>query len=117
MLPEVVSADYHGAHQWDDVRPHMAHAVAAVRELMGFNVPEGEEQVTAYKAAVCSALDVDAAYGFSGGVAEGLQSMTVGSVSLGMGQADAQASAYDRDMRRAIARELRGTGLLYAGLG
>ncbi len=117
MLPEVTESDYHGPHQWGEVSPHLPAAVAAVCELMGFNVPEGEEQVTAYKAAVCSALDVDAAYGFSGGVAEGLQSMTVGSVSLGMGQADAQASAYDRDMRRAIARELRGTGLLYAGLG
>lgn len=117
MLPEVVSADYHGANQWDDVLPHMAHAVAAVREVIGFNEPEGEEQAAAYKAAVCAALDVDAAYGFSGGLAEGLQSVTMGSVSLGMAQADGQASAYDRDMRRAIARELRGTGLLYAGLG
>ena len=117
MLPEVTESDYHGPHQWSEVGPHLPAAVAAVRELMGFNEPEGEEQEAAYKAAVCAALDVDAAYGFSGGVAEGLQSLTVGSVSLGMGQADAQASAYDRDMRRAIARELRGTGLLYAGLG
>lgn len=117
MLPEVASADYHGAYQWDDVAAHLPRAVAAVRELMGFNVPEGEGQAAAYKAAVCAALDVDAAYGFSGGVAEGLQSVTLGSVSLGMGQEDGRQSAYDRDMRRAVARELRGTGLLYAGLG
>ena len=117
MLPEVASADYHGAYQWDQVAAHLPRAVAAVRELMGFNSPEDEGQAAAYKAAVCAALDVDAAYGFSGGVAEGLQSVTLGSVSLGMGQADGQQSAYDRDMRRAIARVLRGSGLLYAGLG
>lgn len=118
MLPEVGSADYKGAHTWDEVCAHLPAAVAAVREAMGFNVPEGAEQAAAYKAAVCAALDVDAAYGFSDGIGEGLQSMTVGSFSASMGQQQgAQASAYEQDMRRAIQRELSGTGLLYQGLG
>lgn len=116
MLPEVGSADYKGAHTWDEVCAHLPAAVAAVREVMGFNVPEREEQVAAYKAAVCAALDVDAAYGFSGGVAEGLQSMTVGSFSVTLGQQDGQ-SAYEQDMQRAIRRELSGTGLLCQRLG
>lgn len=116
MLPEVGSADYRGAHTWDEVCAHLPAAVAAVREVMGFNVPEGEEQVAAYKAAVCAALDVDAAYGFSGGVAEGLQSMTVGSLSVTLGLQDGQ-SAYEQDVQRAIRRELSGTGLLCQRLG
>lgn len=116
MLPEVGSADYKGAYTWDEVCAHLPAAVAAVREVMGFNVPEREEQVAAYKAAVCAALDVDAAYGFSGGVAEGLQSMTVGSFSVTLGQQDGQ-SAYEQDMQRAIRRELSGTGLLCQRLG
>lgn len=116
MLPEVGSADYKGAHTWDEVCAHLPAAVAAVREVMGFNVPEGEEQVAAYKAAVCAALDVDAAYGFSGGVAENLQSMTVGSFSVTLGQQDGQ-SAYEQDMQRAIRHELSGTGLLCQRLG
>lgn len=116
MLPEVGSADYKGAHTWDEVCAHLPAAVAAVREAIGFNVPEGEEQVAAYKAAVCAALDVNAAYGFSGGVAEGLQSMTLGSFSVTLGQQDGQ-SAYEQDMQRAIRRELSGTGLLCQRLG
>lgn len=114
MLPEVGSADYRGAHTWDEVCAHLPAAVAAVREVMGFNVPEREEQVAAYKAAVCAALDVDAAYGFSGGVSP--QSMTVGSFSVTLGQQDGQ-SAYEQDMQRAIRRELSGTGLLCQRLG
>lgn len=116
MLPEVGSADYKGAHTWGEVCAHLPAAVAAVREVMGFNVPEGAEQVAAYKAAVCAALDVDAAYGFSGGVAESLQSMTVGSFSVTLGQQDGQ-SAYEQDMQRAIRRELSSTGLLCQRLG
>lgn len=117
MLPEVGSADYRGAYTWDEVCAHLPAAVAAVREVMGFNVPEGEEQVAAYKAAVCAALDVDAAYGFSGGVAEGLQSMTLGSFSVALGQQQGGQSAYEQDMQRAIRRELSGTGLLCQRLG
>lgn len=116
-LPEVTSDDYHGAHTWDKVSGHLPAAVAAVREVMGFNVPEGEEQEAAYRAAVCAALDVDAAYGFSGGVAEGGGSMRLGSFTIEAGGSGAYGSAYERDMARAIRRALSGSGLLYQGLG
>ncbi len=112
MLPEVESADYHGANTWDDVRPHLGAAVAAVREVIGFNVPEGEEQVEAYKAAVCAALDVDAAYGFSGGI-EASGSVRLGSLTIEQGQ----GGGYDAAMDRAVRRALSGSGLLYQGLG
>lgn len=112
MLPEVESADYHGTHTWDDVRPHLGAAVAAVREVIGFNVPEGEEQVAAYKAAVCAALDVDAAYGFSGGI-EASGSVRLGSLTIEQGQ----GGGYDAAMDRAVRRALSGSGLLYQGLG
>jgi len=117
-LPEFAEADYTGSRKWEDVRGHVPAAVAVVRDVMGFNVPEGEAQVAAFKAAVNAALDVDAAYGFSEGVGEGGGSMRLGSFSIS-GQADGAggASQYDVDMLRAVRRALSGTGLLYQGLG
>lgn len=114
MLPEVTSADYHGTRAWDSVKEALPSAVAAVKDVMGFNVPEGDEQVEAYKAAVCAAMDVDASYGFSGGVAEAGASMRLGTFSISQGGG---MSSYDRDMDRAIRRALSGSGLLYQGLG
>ena len=107
-LPEFAEADYTGSRKWEDVRGHVPAAVAVVRDVMGFNVPEGEAQVAAFKAAV----------GFSEGVGEGGGSMRLGSFSIS-GQADgaAGASQYDVDMLRAVRRALSGTGLLYQGLG
>ena len=100
MLPEVESADYHGANTWDEVRPHLGAAVAAVREVIGFNEPEGEAQV------------VDAAYGFSGGI-EASGSVRLGSLTIEQGQ----GGGYDAAMDRAVRRALSGSGLLYQGLG
>lgn len=88
-------------------------AVSAVREAIGFNVPEGEEQVAAYKAAVCAALDVDAAYGFSGGVCDS-GTVRLGSLTIEQGQG---GSAYEADVSKAVRRALSGSGLLYQGLG
>lgn len=113
MLPEVRSADYKGAHTWDEVCAHLPAAVSAVREVIGFNVPEGEEQVAAYKAAVCAALDVDAAYGFSGGVGD-VGTVRLGSLTIEQGQG---WSAYEADVSKAVRRALSGSGLLYQGLG
>lgn len=113
MLPEVRSADYKGAHTWDEVCAHLPAAVSAVREVIGFNVPEGEEQVAAYKAAVCAALDVDAAYGFSGGVGDS-GTVRLGSLTIEQGQG---GSAYEADVSKAVRRALSGSGLLYQGLG
>lgn len=114
MYPEVTSADYHGRHAWDSVQRALPSAEAAVREVMCFNVPEGEAQESAYKSAVYAAMDVDAAYGFSGGVAESGASMRLGSFSVTHG---GSTSSYDADMDRAIRRELSGSGLLFQGIG
>lgn len=69
----------------------------------------------AYVRAVCAAVDVDAAYGCSGGIGEGLASVSIGSFSASLGAGDA-AGGYDTDMTRAIRRELSGSGLLYQGI-
>jgi hypothetical protein len=114
MYPEVTSADYHGPHTWDSVQRALPSAVAAVREVMGFNVPEGAAQEAAYKSAIYAAMDVDAAYGFSGGVAEVGSSLRLGSFSVSQGSGQ---SPYATDMDRAIRRALSGSGLLYQGLG
>ena len=86
----------------------LASTVASVREVMGLNEPDGERQATAYVGAVCAAVDVDAAYGASGGI---------GAFSATLAAGTAGVSAYDLDMRRAIRRELQGSGLLYQGIG
>ena len=92
----------------------LASAVASVREVMGLNEPDGERQATAY---VCAAVDVDAAYGASGGIGENVASVAVGAFSATLAAGTAGVSAYDLDMRRAIRRELQGSGLLYQGIG
>lgn len=93
--------------------------LAAVREAVGLNEPEDDEELEAYERAVCAAVEVDAAHGATGGAGEDMVGVTVGGFSASFGSASAgayQQSAYERDMRRAIRRELSGTGLLYAGL-
>ena len=57
---------------------------------------------------------VDAAYGFSHGVGEGLASVTLGKFSASLGAAG--TSQWRADARAAARRELAGTGLLYAGV-
>lgn len=90
-------------------------AVAAVREAMGLNRPRDEEDDAAYIRAVCAAVDVDSAYGASGGIGEAVASVTLGKFSASMG-GNGAASPYEADMRRAVRRELAGSGLLYAGV-
>lgn len=90
-------------------------AQASVREAMGFNIPEDTEQEDVYLNAVCAAVDVDAAYGASGGIGESVASLSIGSFSVSTGAST--LNPYEMDMQRAIRRELSGSGLLYAGVG
>lgn len=115
MLPYERYAELGGSAGEERFRSSLGHAVASVRDAMGFNVPETEAQVEAYERAVCAAVDVDDAYGASGGIGEWASSITLGEFSAS-GGADGQ-SGYDRDMARAIRRELAGSGLLYQGVG
>lgn len=87
-------------------------AEASVRHVIGFNEPQ-DWNMEACERAVCTAVEVDAYYGASGGVGEGTSSMSLGKFSVSMGE----GSGYDADMRRAIRRELSGSGLLYQGVG
>ncbi len=88
-------------------------AVRAVREVMGFNSPKDAEDAEAYSRAVCAAVDVDSAYGASGGIGERVASVTLGKFSAA--SATNGESPYDADMTRAIMRELSGSSLLYQG--
>lgn len=92
-------------------------AVAAVREVIGFNEPQDDEDLEAYERAVCAAIAVDNQYGASGGIGERLSSVTLGRFSASLSSGDGGgASPYDADMERAITRELTGSTLLYQGL-
>lgn len=119
MLPELTYEQYGslgGAQAEGAFKASLRAAEAAVREVMGFNEPASETQQKAYLRAVTAAIEVDAAYGCSGGIGEGLQSITVGSFSASVGSTEA-SDPYTADMRRAVRRELAGTGLLYQGIG
>lgn len=120
-LPEVTYADYEawgGALDEDAFDVSVGHARARVRELVWLNEVDTDERAAAFRAAVCAAVDVDAAYGSTGGVGESGGGFSIGSFSMSaQSGAKAQESSYDRDMARAIRAELAGTGLLYQGVG
>lgn len=90
-------------------------AVSAVRDAIGFNEPRDGEDEAAYIRAVCAAVEVDDAYGASGGIGEAVASVTLGRFSATLGGSGA-GSPYRDDMRRAVRRELAGSSLLYQGL-
>ena len=119
-LPEVTYADYEtwgGTRSEDAFMASLGHARARVREFVWLNEVDTDERVAAFKAAVCAAADVDAAYGSTGGVGESGGGFSIGSFSMSAASgADAREGAYDRDMSRAIRAELSGTGLLYQGV-
>lgn len=119
-LPDLTYARYAelgGTHDEGTFKGSLRAAVASVREIIGFNCPETNGQVEAYERAVCAAVDVDVAYGASGGVGEDLASVSIGSFSASAGTGNGSTSAYQGDMRRAIRAELSGSGLLYQGIG
>lgn len=119
-LPEVTYEHYRscygGALDEDAFSASRRAAAASVAEVIGINAPEGAYQTVAYSNAVCAAADVDAAYGASGGIGESVASVAIGAFSATLSGIEG-VSAYDTDMRRAIRRELQGSGLLYQGIG
>lgn len=118
-LPSVTYEQYKaqgGMLEADAFAASLRAAVSAVRDVIGYNEPQGDDDVEAYTRAVCAAVDVDEAYGASGGIGEGVASVTLGKFSATMGQASGSSSLYDVDMRRAVRRELVGSTLLYQGL-
>ncbi len=118
-FPEVTYERYvqlGGRLDLEDFDASRSAAHAAVRHVVGFNEPESPEQTEAYERSVGAAVDIDHYYGASGGVGEAAASISLGKFSAS-GLSDGGASAYDIDMRRAIRRELSGTGLLFQGIG
>ena len=97
-----------------DFSSALPRALAAVRGLTWPNVPDAGSE-GAWRRAVCAAVDVDAAYGLTGGTAA-VSSATLGSMSVTLGGGQ-QGSSYDADVARAVRGELVGTGLLFMGIG
>ena len=117
-LPSVTYEQYKaqgGTLEADAFAASLRAAVSAVRDVIGYNEPQDEEDEDAYIRAVCAAVDVDDAYGASGGIGEAVASVTLGKFSASMG-GNGSASLYQTDMRRAVSRELSGSSLLYQGM-
>ena len=118
-LPEVTYDEYKafgGQADEAEFKALLQHGKAAVREIIGFNQPENEREIAAYKAAVCAAIDVDRQHGGSGGVGErGGGNVTIGSYSTGRASSatGGQSDPYWDDMIAAIKPHLIGTRLLY----
>lgn len=68
------------------------------------------------KRALASAVDVDAVHGASGGIGEGVGSMTIGSFSVSGYPVEIGATNYQMDMKQVIYMHLSGTGLLFGGI-
>lgn len=117
-LPEVTyayySGTYGGALDEDGFSAALPHALAAVRGRIWPNDPEERGAEEECRRAVCAAVDVDAAYGSTGG-AGSLASVTTGTVSMSFGGSGG-GSSYDADMESAVDGELVGTGLLFMGV-
>lgn len=118
QLPVIEDYDYTamgGRHTWDRACGSYEAACQAVADAIFPNQPDPDdpEEAEALKRAIVAAIDVDMAYGQSGGIGEDAASVRVGSFSMTSG---AGGSSYDSDMAKAIRRALLGTSLLYAGV-
>lgn len=103
----------HGEIGEDDFKAALPAALGVVADLVGTNDIAGGED--AWRRAVMAVVAVDAAYGFSHGVGEGLASVTLGKFSASLG-ASGCASQWRTDAVAAARRELAWTGLLYTGV-
>lgn len=103
----------HGEIGEDDFKAALPAALGVVADLVGTNDIAGGED--AWRRAVMAVVAVDAAYGFSHGVGEGLASVTLGKFSASLGASDG-VSQWRADAVAAARRELAWTGLLYTGV-
>lgn len=112
--PDVTYSDYStwgGALTEDAFSSSVKAATAFVKYICGFNVPETEVEIHAFKNAVCAACDVENFYG--GSLGQGVSSLSIGSFSISGGQ---EESSCAHDMMERVYHELSGTGLLYQGI-
>ena len=119
-LPTVTYKDYQaygGTLSEEAFNASIAAAQAWVRYILGFNSPTTDEENDACIRAICAAVNVDAAYGASGGIGESVSSITVGSFSMSSNASgDPGTSSYQIDVERVIRQELTGTRLLFQGI-
>lgn len=106
--------EHHGSASEEKFAQSLPHAIAAVRDVIGFNVPANSVQERACKLAICAAVDVDRAHGGTGGVNDSGNSFVIGSYSSSgaVSSDDMKLTSYLADMRQAIRPLLVGTGLL-----
>ncbi|MEY8340141.1 hypothetical protein [Adlercreutzia muris] len=117
--PNVTLEDYRGVYgeiAEGDFDAALPAAEGTVADLVGLNRVELPFEIAAWKRAVLAVVAVDAAYGFSHGVGEGMASVTLGKFSASGGCSAPGGSQWLSDARAAARRELAGTGLLYAGV-
>ena len=88
-------------------------AEALVAGMCWPNEPVDDSEEEAYARAVMAAAIADASSGGGHGL-DAADSFTIGSFSMSGGSG---ANGADASMRRAVALQLTGTGLLYAGMG
>ena len=115
--PNVTLEDYRGVYgeiAEGDFDAALLAAEGTVADLVGLNRVELPFEIAAWRRAVLAVVAVDAAYGFSHGVGEGMASVTLGKFSASLGAAG--TSQWRADAVAAARRELAGTGLLYAGV-
>lgn len=119
-LPHLTYDEYKtlgGTLEEEDFKTSYLTARSWVNYYCGANEAETQDQSDAVKRALASAVEVDSVYGASGGIGEGVGSMTIGSFSVsGNTSAEIGATNYQMDMKQVIYMHLSGTGLLFGGI-
>lgn len=119
-LPHLTYDEYKGLGgklEEEDFKTSYLTARSWVNYYCGANEAETQDQSDAVKRALASAVDVDAVHGASGGIGEGVGSMTIGSFSVsGNTPVEVGATNYQMDMKQIIYMHLSGTGLLFGGI-
>lgn len=106
---------YGGQHDEGAFTASLPKALAKVNYSIWPNEVEADT-LESYQMAVCAAVDVDVAYGGSGGIGEELSSMSIGYFSVSGGSSSDGVSSYEKDMKTVVEEHLVGTGLLYMGI-
>lgn len=117
--PEITVEDYEAAYgpvDADAFGAALRCAEAEVASIVGYAPVDTPAREDAWRRAVMAAVSVDAAYGFSHGIGEGAESVTIGKFSYAASSPAPGSSPWRDEVRAAARRELVGSGLLYQGL-
>lgn len=117
--PEITVEDYEDAYgpvDEDAFGAALRCAEAEVASIVGYAPVDTPAREGAWRRAVMAAVSVDAAYGFSHGIGESAESVTLGKFSYSASSPAPGSSPWRDEVRAAARRELVGSGLLYQGL-